>query len=198
MAPYLRPALFALALLAGSGAAQAVTWSPVNAASGSFTINYKGADVTLTIAPAAGLINPLWYYNDNFNPQDPVSIGTGVEGQFGLPDGSLKKVSACDKDGCEGGGSVSGTNLSSFTSGGAFEYLAVHLGQGELFFHWAAAISGVTLTGVDSISNYRSYTTMATPLPAAAWMFGAALLGMLGLKRRAKRNAPSSMEPQVV
>jgi hypothetical protein len=72
-----------------------------------------------------------------------------------------------------GGSSVLSTDLLSAIglSGTGFEYLAYNIESNEL--------GQVINTGVVN-------TTSVVPLPAAAWFFGSAILGLLGIARRKK------------
>jgi hypothetical protein len=77
-----------------------------------------------------------------------------------------------------------------------YNYLAIHFGQEELLFHWLYNLHNTTfeISGMPhGLSNYRAYTDYnepppppAVPLPAAAWLFGSALLGFVSLSNRRK------------
>ncbi len=177
--------------------AMASTWSVISPTTSPFTISYtqggktKSADVNYT--PLAADIR---YFDDNITPQDPASIKAVTENQFGLLSGSLTYVSSCDEptSGCTNatGGTATGTYTNTFTSNGAFNYLAIHFGQGELLFHWANNLASGTTFEIGGLprdlSNYRAYTddVSSVPLPAAAWLFGSALLGFVSLSNRRK------------
>ena len=105
---------------------------------------------------------------------------TVTESQFGLGSGALQSASACDS-------ACSDT----FVSSTAFDYLAVHFGQGELLFRWLSPVTDFTISGLPrGISNYRAYDNVtATPLPSGALLFVTGLLAALPLvsKRRNRR-----------
>src|SRR5205085_12558048 len=90
------------------------------------------------------------------------------------------------------------TATSTFKAAEAFDYLAIHLGKGELVFNWSVATDTFTLSGLPtaSISNYRAFLgpqVLATPLPAAALLFASGLgaLGVIGRRRnRVQGPAP--------
>lgn len=128
------------------------------------------------------------FYDGNITPQNVTNIQTATEEAFGLTLGSLSFVAE---------EAVQDTSPSSFTSDIAFNYLAIHFGGSELFFYWDTAINsfsiadykGITVGDDDSgggISNYRAYSDglSEVPVPAAAWLFGSALLGLMGLRRK--------------
>ena len=185
-------------LLTVAMASNASTWTPISPTSSPFAISYtqgnkvKVANIAYTPSPATS----IWYYDDNITPQNPTNIGSVTEAQFGLTPGSLSFVSACDRptSGCTGatGGTTTGTYSNTFTSQFAYNYLAVHFGQGELLFHWASNLLPGTVFEIGGLprglSNYRAYTDNPSevPLPAAAWLFGSALMGFMGFSSRRK------------
>ena len=147
--------------------ASAATWSPLNTANPGFTYSPN---------PATAIL----YYDANLTPQNPVDIGNVIEEQFGL-------LTAIDLVGDD----ESGNNT--FTSNTAFNYLAIHFGNGELFFYWDQAINAFEISDFEDffgkgggLSNYRAYSDglSEVPVPAAAWLFGTALLGLMGLRRK--------------
>ncbi|MES2662014.1 MAG: VPLPA-CTERM sorting domain-containing protein [Pseudomonadota bacterium] len=150
---------------------------------------YQTLDVNnpgFTYSPTADAIK---FFDGNLTPQNPNSIQGYTEEAFGLVEDSLTFVKAAD---------VADVSPSTFTSDTAFNYLTIHFGGSELFFYWDNAINsfsiadfkGVT-SGADGngggISNYRAYSDglSEVPLPAAGWLFGSALVGLMGLRRRA-------------
>lgn len=85
----------------------------------------------------------------------------------------------------------------SFSSNVAFNYLAIHFGGSELFFYWDNAINSFSISDFKDvtecedgrgggISNFRAYRDglSEVPLPAAGWLFGSALIGLMGLRRK--------------
>ena len=134
------------------------------------------------------LADGIKFYDGNITPQNPTIIKAATEEAFGLSLGSLDFVKET---------AVPDTASSSFTSSVGFNYLAVHFGGSELFFYWDNAINSFSISnyknitkGADGtgggISNYRAYKDRLSevPTPAAGWLFGSALLGLMGLRRK--------------
>ncbi len=134
---------------------------------------------TASVHYTPGSAAQVWYYNGNISNQSVSNMMTVTESQFGLGSGALQSVSACDS-GCS----------DSFVSTSAFDYLAVHFGQGELLFHWLSPVTDFTISGLPRcISNYRAYDNVAaTPLPSGALLFATGLLAALPLVGRRNRR----------
>lgn len=71
--------------------------------------------------------------------------------------------------------------------------LAIHLGgQGggnELLFFFDTPITSFDVDtfsqgGSSNLSNFRAYNTGVMPIPAAVWIFGSGLLGLIGIARK--------------
>ena len=134
------------------------------------------------------LADGIKFYDGNITPQNPTNLQAATEEAFGLGSGSLTFVKEMD---------VPDTSPSFFTSDTGFNYLAIHFGGSELFFYWDVAINSFSIAnykgltaGEDGngggISNYRAYSDglSEVPVPAAGWLFGTALLGLMGLRRK--------------
>ena len=195
--PFIRPLLLA-SVLAFAGAAQAVpVYANVDAA-GNFTVT----DVTpppntptsysFNISPST-YPTPAVYYDSNVPDQSPASIATNVAAAYGVSASTLALTSSCDNLPCPGNTATS--TVFAIAHVPLFDYLAVHFGGGELFFHWGSAITAATLTAGGNgfpggLSNYRAYLT--TPVPGALALFLGAL-GFMGLRRKVVR--PTGAEP---
>jgi hypothetical protein len=173
----------------------AVAWVDLGPASG-FLID--GNAVHYTPSPAL----QVKYYADNITPQDAANLRDVINTQFGLSGLSAvgNAVSQCDNpaSGCShaSGASIqSGLYSNSFTSTVAYNYLAVHFGQGELLFHWAAPLAAGTVFEIGGLprglSNYRAYAGVsAVPEPGTYAMLlgGLGLLGMISRRRSAAKK----------
>jgi hypothetical protein len=191
-----RPLLLA-SVLAFAGAAQAATMTaPVDAA-GNFTVTdtsvSPSANYSFNIAPTTNP-NPAIYFDSNVPNQSVDQIRTTIANNYSAVVGTLATASTCDSFNCPGATATSSQLTLSNVS--PFDYLAIHFGSNELFFHWATPITSAVLTAVlpntfvAGLSNYRSYLT--TPLPGALALFLGAL-GFLGLRR--KLVQPAGAEP---
>jgi hypothetical protein len=185
----LLPSLIAAAFIGlGAGAQAAVMTVPV-APSGAFT-------VTDTTGPQAPEVfdfvvtpttnpNPVVYYDTNPpTDQSASSIGALIATAYSLSTAPVVK-SQCDNipGGCSG--MTANSTTFSLTGVPAFDYLALHFGGGELFFHWSQPITAMSLLALDGfpggLSNYRSY--LSTPIPGALALFLGAM-GLLGARRK--------------
>jgi hypothetical protein len=206
MLPLARYLLLAAAAYAGLAQASTVgTWHEIDDVNGAFTLTYKSKTYHLSASPALYLDDDVWYYNANVTPQSPTAVKTVVENRYGLLAGSLSTVAYCDNvstgsctHASANNATANGVPTSTFTASTPFDYLAIHLGNAELLFHWSLATSTFTLAGMPtaSISNYRAFLgpqVLATPLPGAALLFASALGGAGFIARRRGKKKASAV-----
>jgi len=167
-----------------SSIAQAATVSfastPVNVVTGqTFTLDLVGTDFNNGTLDGGGL-------NIGFDSSvitvTSVSVNT-VDWEFFSTDGTIDNS----------GGSVNGITFNSFETRtgnllfATVEFLAVGEGSSALslseFNLNPFASGGSAYTGL-AFDQLGSVNVSAVPVPAAAWLFGSALVGLAGVKRR--------------
>jgi hypothetical protein len=189
--------------LALAGGVQAATMTTVPDALGNFTVT----DTTGPAAPETFNFNvtptsapiPVWFSDTNNPPgnQSPANIAAQMAAVYGTDASKLVLTAACDDivGPCQPFVHPS-ANVFNVTNAPKFDYLALHFGGGELFFHWAQPLQSMTLTAFNgfpgALSNYRAYLT--TPVPGALLLFLSAL-GFLGLGRKLVRPADGEPTP---
>jgi hypothetical protein len=166
------------------------SWQEITASGFSFSAG--GTPITYGATDSSGasvLASAIWYYNDNISNQSAANMQTEIQNLFSLSGSSLLSfVSQCD--GKTGSGCIAATSSGSgvdykFSSDKSFNYLAVHLGGGELAFQWKAPVTMFSISGESKLSNYRAYTNIAAvPEPETYAMMLAGLLGIVELRRR--------------
>lgn len=133
---------------------------------------------TFTFADPASPVLDVAFYNDNPGANSQAAIATFIKssGLFGLT-GSTSLTNGGSNDHFTGGAVTSST---------PFNYLAVHIGGGEMLFHWSAKITSFNLSG-ESLSNYRAY---AAPIPEPeTYAMLIAGLGLVGFMARRRKQA---------
>jgi hypothetical protein len=151
--------------------------------SGQITLTYSGGAAVSQIA--AGQQFPNQSYNN---------VGNTIETTFGLAANTFTPEVGITGSSYKGNVSGSTTTI---TSDIAYDYLSIHLGGYNVFFHFATLVATNTNfnltvsktqgTKGGGLSNYRAYNAGVSevPIPAAVFFFAPALLGFLGLRRKA-------------
>ena len=122
----------------------------------------------------------------------PVPPSFSVRGDCLIADWRVDGLGTVAPDVARYFGSTSGDVNFLFGSG------EVGIGQSSMFFFLDTAATNYSLTGQFDLlcadtgcisSLYPTFAPSAVPLPAAAWLFGSGLLGLVSIARRARPNA---------
>ncbi|MCF7986847.1 MAG: VPLPA-CTERM sorting domain-containing protein [Methylovulum sp.] len=179
------PGLLALNLL--SVGANAATFSPLTVTTGSGNnITYNGVSYHFEPSTTPPIMGVYGWDGGNLMPQNPAIVGSAINTAFGIA--TIFKQQA---------NLVNNNSLQSISTTEAYNYLAVHVGGGELLFRFYDTFNGpFKIQKTDGtgggLSNYRSYlgpeihAPTATPVPAAVWLFGSGLVGLIGIRRKSK------------
>jgi hypothetical protein len=170
------------------------TFEPVADVSSPFTFTAPAGTLTISYdASATGTsVSEIFTAGQGaLANQSPKTVGAAIQDTFGLsPLGTFNLTAT---------GDISGS-AASIMSPTPFNYLAVHLGQYEVFFSFADfgtagsefKITDVTKTAGSKgggLSNFRAYSfTSPVPEPSTYILFGAgfALISFIGMRRKAK------------
>lgn len=179
---------FAFSSLAN--AALVVTNNPSN------PFMFPGIGGTLTLTYSGGAAVSQIAAGSQFPNQSYDNVGDVIETTFGLAPNTFAPEASITGSSFQG--NISGSMVT-ITSDIAYDYLSIHLGRYNVFFHFATLVAAgtdfnLTVTKTPGtqgggLSNYRAYNSgmSPVPVPAAALLFAPALLGFLGLRRKAKK-----------
>jgi hypothetical protein len=193
----LRSAVTGLFIFLSAGIANAAVWTAVPHVGGTFTIDYKDQLRTLDAEPSANLVSPIYFFNGNLGAQSPAAVQQELVNVFPeLTSASqLTLVGACDANASCAGPASSFSDAAGFhvNSTAGFDYLALHIGGGELFLHWSQPVTSFVLSGLDTgnFSNFRAYSVIPVPGALALFLSG---LGVLVLGRRRKLQTAADGE----
>lgn len=170
--------LAAAALALAATAAHATTgWTEiVNPATSGFS--FAGNTVSYSLSSGA-VASDVWATAaGNTGPQSAASIEALIDTQYKLPSSGAGSLSLTGQN-----DNLDSVKSGSFTVDSSFNYLAVHFGNGELLFQFAAPVAAGTVFNFaglpNGVSNYRAFTTGVSAVPEPATY--AMLLGGLGL-----------------
>ncbi len=205
------PGLLVLNLF--SVGANASTFLPLTVTTGSGNnITYNGASYHFEPSTTPPIIGVYGWDGGNIENQNEENIGNIINDTFKIKAEFKEKGDFDDKkkddsddkkkddsDDKKNGGldNDDSTDLQSIATSDPYNYLAVHVGGGELLFRFYDTFNGpFKIQKTDGtgggLSNYRSYlgpeihAPTATPVPAAVWLFGSGLVGLIGIRRKSK------------
>ncbi len=136
------------------------------------------------------------------NGQDASSIATSMNSVFSLT-GSNALVSTSTSSSFNDTGFVLEGDMESKnaftidTDKDDFNYLSIHMGLGNVFLKFASPITKLIIASngqAAGLSGFRAFDNVpnlppppsikATPVPAAVWLFGSGLVGLVASKRK--------------
>ncbi len=175
------PLLLGLSLVSGVANASFI---PVGPAS---PLNLAGSNGPVTVTYTGATASEILFSNNqnsDVGNQSAANVASVMNTAFSLPLGTIHTPVVGQVDNLGGGSSATISTVN------PFDYLAVHAGQHELFFHWTTPITSLNITTdgqAIGLSNYRAFS--AVPVPTAVWLFGSGLLGLIGAARRKSTSA---------
>ena len=168
-----------------------------------------GVDAVTATFTAPGTVDKILFSpsangaSGDVGSQDAVNVASKMNAAFGLtggnainpefqPSGDLVSIGNWgNEDEGEDEDEDEDIRTITFTPPSAFNFLAVHFGQYELFFRLLTPSTGpftISTSGkAAGLSNYRAFNTVSSvPVPAAVWLFGSGLVGLIGIRRKSK------------
>jgi len=155
--------------------------------------------------PAGVTVSPLPFVavrssddsNTDIGSQSPANVETALESAdwFNTPltfvGGGACGASPAFANGCSafdnGGGNSNKGGSSTFEA----NVFGIHYGNNFIAVLYSDLVSTFEINGLrNGVSNIYAFTTVtAVPLPAAVWLFGTAILALLGITRRRRTSA---------
>lgn len=159
-----------------------------------------GHAIVVNTLPAGVTVSPLPFAavrssddsNTDIGSQNPANVEAKLEtaAWFNQPltfvGGGACGVSPAVDNGCSafdlGGGNSNKGGTSTFEA----NVFGIHYGNNFIAVLYSDLVSGFEINGLrNDVSNIYAFTTVtAVPLPAAVWLFGTAILALLGVTRR--------------
>jgi hypothetical protein len=152
----------------------------------------EGQSISFSFTP--GVVEKLWWSNDgnpgDFANQNASTIAAEINEVFGA--NTVNFATDFVDQGNFNGGDAGAISLNN-----SFNFLAIHLGTNELFFKLLSPVKEFSIFDIvgsrrngAGLSNFRAFDTTppnAVPVPAAVWLFGSALAGLVGTSRRKQK-----------
>lgn len=167
------------------------------------SLTNEGQSISFKFTP--GVVDKLWWSNDanpgDFANQNASTIASEINEVVGVNTVNFATdfVAAGDyKKAGSGFTAMRGKNAGTISLNNSFNFLAIHLGTNELFFKLLSPVNTFSIFDIESsrgngagLSNFRAFNTTppnAVPVPAAVWLFGSALAGLVGTSRRKQKK----------
>lgn len=161
-----------------------------------------GNAVVVNTLPPGVTVSPLPFVavrssddsNTDIGPQNPATVEAALESatwfdrELTFLGGGACGASPTVANGCSafdlGGGPSNKGGTSNFEA----NVFGIHYGNSFIAVLYSDLVSGFEINGLrNGVSNIYAFTTVtAVPLPAAVWLFGTAILALLGVARRRK------------
>jgi len=179
--------------------APAVAWTFYAPTANSVSIEWiNGRNAGSSVVTYSPQTKGIWSYDGNLGNQSTSVIEGDMTRQFGLASTALQLVTSCDNAaGCTTGGNGTSSAATYSTGKSYFDYLAVHYGNGEMLFHFAAPVDQFMIQGLhNGLSNFRAYSdgvkvatgAGAVSEPRSAMLLIAGVMALLLRRHRAGTN----------
>lgn len=164
-----------------------------------------GHALVVNTLPAGVTVSPLPFAavrssddsNTDIGAQNPANVETVLESAawFNRPltfvGGGACGASPVVANGCSAFDNGGGPSNKGGTSNFEANVFGIHYGNNFIAVLYSDLVSGFEINGLrNGVSNIYAFTTVtAVPLPAAVWLFGTAILALLGVTRRRRMAA---------
>lgn len=164
-----------------------------------------GHAVVVNTLPAGVTVSPLPFAavrsttdaNSDIGPQNPANVESKLESadwfnrDLIFVGGGACGASPAVANGCSAFDNGGGPSNKGGTSNFEANVFGIHYGNNFIAVLYSDLVSGFEINGLgNGVSNIYAFTTVtAVPLPAAVWLFGTAILALLGVTRRRRMAA---------
>lgn len=162
-----------------------------------------GHALVVNTLPAGVTVSPLPFLavrssddsNTDIGSQNPANVETALESaawfnrDLVFVGGGACGASPAVANGCSAFDNGGGPSNKGGTTNFEANVFGIHYGNNFIAVLYSDLVSGFEINGLrNGVSNIYAFTTVtAVPLPAAVWLFGTAILALLGVTRR-RRN----------